>query len=249
MGDLTTNSDRLIEEARRVRDDNRSGGRHRRAGSIGEGSRDIKARHLMRKVVRALAAIGAILVAAMIAGMIIGGLGFVGVMLTALAVLTAIVVFSVFPRMKVPKRADLNKGDVRQMVGRTELWLEHQRAALPAPAARLITDMGVQLDTLGAQLETADQNHPAARDIRTLVGEVLPETIDSYRRIPAGMRGDKSAGSTPDEQVTQSLAAISRELDSINRQLSSGAMDDLAIKTRYLDYKYGENPQTKIENN
>lgn len=239
MGDLTTHSDRIIEEGRRVRDDNRAGGRHRTTGSIGKGSSQLKTQHYLRKVIRVAMAIGAILVAAIAAGMIIGGIGFVGVMLTFLAIIAAIIAFSVFPKMKVPARADLTKGDAKTMVARTELWLEHQRAALPAPAAALLDDMGVQLDTLGIQLETADPNHPATRDIRKLVGEILPETVESYRRIPQHMRSDASAGSTPNEQLTQSLTNISRELDGINRQLSTGAMDDLAIKHRYIDYKYG----------
>ncbi len=129
---------------------------------------------------------------------------------------------------------------------RTELWLEHQRAALPPPAAAVLDDMGVQLDTLGAQLQAVDPNHPAARDIRKLVGDVLPETVESYRRIPANMRRDNSAGSTPDEQVTHSLTNIAKELDSINRQLSTGAMDDLAIKHRYIDYKYGTGDDAQL---
>ena len=43
MGELTETSGRVLEEARRVRDDNRAGGRHRRAGSIGAGSAKLKA--------------------------------------------------------------------------------------------------------------------------------------------------------------------------------------------------------------
>lgn len=240
MGDLTTQSDRLIEEGRRLRDDNRDGGRHRRGGSIGRGSASIKSQHYMRKLMRVLMASFAILVGAMVAGMVLGGIGFNGIMVTFLAIVAAVVAFSVFPKMKVPKRADLTKGDVRQMVGRTELWLEHQRAALPAPAAKIVSDMGVQLDALGMQLEMVDQNHPATRDIRKLVGDVLPETVDSYQRIPAHLRGERRAGSTPDEQLTESLTNISREIDSVTRQLAEGSLDDLAIKTRYLDYKYGE---------
>ncbi len=246
MNDLTTNSDRLIEEGRRLRDDNRAGGRHRR--SIGQRSADLKVKHWVRKLVRALLATFAILVGASIAGMIIGGIGFVGVMLTIFAIAAAVVAFAAFPRMTVPKRADLTKGDVRTMVGRTELWLEHQRAALPPPAAALVSDMGVQLDALGLQLENLDPAHPVAHEVRSLVGDVLPETIDAYRRIPAHLRREKGAGaSTPDEQLTESLGKISREIDHVTRQLAQGSLDDLAIRTRYLDYKYGEAEQTSRE--
>ena len=83
--------------------------------------------------------------------------------------------------------------------------------------------------------------------VRKLVGDVLPETIDAYRRIPAGLRQEKRAGATPDEQLTESLTRISREIDHVTRQLAEGSLDDLAIKTRYLEYRYGENEQTSKE--
>ncbi|MEW4448883.1 hypothetical protein [Qipengyuania sp. JC766] len=235
MSDLTTQSDRLIEEGRILARDNRAGGRHRQTGSIGKGSAKLKMQHWTRKLVRIILAIGAIMVAAVAAGIIIGGIGFTGVMLTILAVIAAIVAFTVFPKMEVPKRADLNKGDVRQMVGRTELWLESQRAALPAPAANIVSEMGVQLDTLGMQLEAVEQDHPKTHEIRRLVGEILPETIDSYHKIPGHLRTEKRAGTTPDQQLTESLGNISKEIDAVTRQLADGALDDLAIRHRYLE--------------
>jgi hypothetical protein len=159
--------------------------------------------------------------------------------------IAAVAVLGKFPRLKTPRRADLSAtGDVRQMVGRTELWLEAQRPALPAPAIGLVDTIGLQLDTLGNQLEGLDPNHEKTREIRKLVGEDLPEMVDSYARIPAHLRAEKRAGSTPDEQVTQGLSRISEEIDSVTRQLAEGSLDDLAIRHRYLDYKYGgETPQ------
>lgn len=177
MGDLTTHSDRLIAEARIVRDDNRTGGRHRRdiAASIGKGSAAIK-RKAFLKTIRNLSIVTLmVLVGAIVIGMIINGLGFGGIVTTALVLIAAWLAVGMLGKVKIPKRAELNKGNVRQMVGRTELWLEAQRPALPAPAADLVGDMGVQLDTLGLQLEKVDQNHPAAHKVRKLVGEDLPK--------------------------------------------------------------------------
>lgn len=239
MTDLTRNSDRLLEEARRVRDDNRAGGRHRRMPSIDEGSAQLKQKHWVKKIRNIALALFAIWVATGVIGLILDGIGFVGVMALILASVVAIGVLGKYPRMKTPKRADINRGDVKQMVGRTELWLEAQRPALPPPAVTLVDQIGVQLDGLGLQLETLDQNHPKAREIRSLVGEQLPEMIDSYRRIPAHLRTEERAGSTPDKQLADSLANISGEIDSITRQLAEGSLDDLAIKHRYLDYKFG----------
>ena len=243
MGELTRDSDRIIADARRVRDDNRSGGRHRREGSIGAGSAKLKSKHLTKKLVQLVVGLVGIFVAMGIAGAVLNGIGFWGVMISFL--LMALLFGGVMmQKVKIPKRADINKGNVQQMVGRTELWLESQRPALPPPAAAIVSDMGVQLDALGLQLEGVDQNHPKAREVRSLVGEQLPEMIDSYRRIPAHMRAEEHAGSTPDRQLTESLGKISAEIDSITRQLAEGSLDDLAIKHRYLDYKFGAGAET-----
>ena len=251
MGDLTQQSNRLIEEGRILRDDNRSGGRHRRGPPIGRGSGRIRRKNLKQRLTYMVYAFVAIFVGAGLIGMAVEGIGFVGVMLTLLALAAAVAVFSRYPKVKLPKRADINRGDVQQMVGRTELWLEAQRPALPPPAAAIVNDMGVQLDALGLQLEGLDQNHPKAREVRSLVGEQLPEMIDSYRRIPTHLRTEKRAGATPDQQLTDSLGKISGEIDSITRQLAEGSLDDLAIKHRYLDYKFGEGAETspQLEDN
>ena len=97
----------------------------------------------------------------------------------------------------------------------------------------------MQLDALGAQLQHVDPAHPAAAETRKLVGEYLPETIDAYARIPAHLRREERAGATPDQQLVDSLTRISGEIDHVTRALADGALDDLAIRTRYLDYKFG----------
>lgn len=244
MNDLTRESQRLIEEGRRLRDDNRAGGRHRRALSIGEGSARVKRDHLKKKVRNVAIALFALWVGMGVLGLIIDGLGFVGVMTLVLASIVAVAVLGNYPKLKTPKLPDINKGNVQQMVSRTELWLEAQRPALPAPAVTLVDQIGVQLDGLGYQLDGLDQDHPKAREVRSLVGEQLPQMVESYRKIPSHLRTEKRGGSTPDEQLTDSLAKISGEIDSITRQLAEGSLDDLAIKHRYLDYKFGEGAET-----
>ncbi|MXP28176.1 hypothetical protein GRI58_04990 [Porphyrobacter algicida] len=240
MPDLTRESDRLLEQGRALVRDNREGGRHRRAPSIGKGSAQLKRNNLIARLRNVILAIFAIWVAGGVLGAILNGIGILGVLALIVATIVAVGIFGNFPRLKTPKRADITRGDdVQKLVGRTELWLEAQRPALPPPAAKLVDTIGVQLDGLGLQLEGLDQRHPKAREIRSLVGEQLPEMIDSYRRIPANLRREERGGSTPDDQLTQSLGTISHEIDSITRQLAEGSLDDLAIKHRYLDYKFG----------
>lgn len=237
MADEARNSDLILSQARQSLANQRAGGR--RIASIGQRSAALKREHLLRKLVRVGLATGVIVFGAMVAGLIVDGIGLTGVLVTMLAIIAAVAFFGSYPRMKMPTRASLGGGDVRSLVGRTELWLEGQRAALPAPAVKLVDTIGFQLDALGAQLDGLDQNAPAAQEVRKLVGEHLPELVSSYTAIPAHLRGEERAGRTPDQQLAESLSTISTEIDSVTRQLASGAIDNLAIRTRYLDYKYG----------
>ena len=239
MADEARNHSQIMAEARRSLADQRAGGRRRQA-PIGRGSAELRQKNLMKRIKLIAGSMTAILLAAMVIGLVIDGIGFAGIMIAFLAIVATTFLFSNYPKVRVPRRSDLNTGDVRHMVARTELWLEHQRPALPPPAVTLVDKIGVQLDALGLQLETVDPAHPAARETRKLVGETLPEMVDAYRRIPPHLRREKRAGATPDEQLTESLGKISAEIDSVTRQLADGALDDLAIRTRYLDYRYGE---------
>jgi len=232
-------SDKIMAEARRSLVFQRDGGR-RRQPPIGRGSAQLRQQNLMNRIKLIVGSMAAIIVAAIVAGLALDGIGFTGIMVVFLAIVAATFLFSSFPKVKVPKRSELNTGDVRHMVARTELWLESQRPALPPPAVTLVDQIGTQLDALGLQLETVDPAHPAAQETRKLVGETLPGMVEAYRRIPAQLRREKNAGASPDEQITESLGKISSEIDQVTRQLAAGALDDLAVRTRYLDYKYGD---------
>ena len=234
-------NDRTLSNARQSLVNNRDFGGRR--NSIGRRSAALKREHRFRKVLRIFMAVVAILIAAMGVGILIDGIGFTGIMISALAIFAAITVFGRYPRLAVPTRAALTGGDVKGLVGRTELWLESQRPALPAPAVQLVDQIGLQLDALGLQLDGLTDNAPAALEVRKLVGEHLPELVSTYTSIPRHLRGEASGGRTPDQQLAESLGKISTEIDSVTRQLAAGAIDNLAIKTRYLDYKYGAGPE------
>jgi len=247
MAGEARNHDQILAEARRSLVDQRMGGRRRHA-PIGSGSARLRQQNLMTRIKLIGGSLLAIVATAMVTGIVINGIGFPGIMIAFLAVVACTFLFSNFPKVKVPRRADLNTGDVRHMVARTELWLESQRPALPPPAVTLVDKIGTQLDALGLQLETVDPGHPAAQETRKLVGETLPGMVDAYRRIPAHLRREKNAGASPDEQIVDSLGKISNEIDQVTRQLAAGALDDLAVRTRYLDYRYGDAGEPAPEN-
>jgi len=239
MVDTTNQSDQILSAAGKSLQVQREGGTHRPGESIGKGSAGAKRKNWITRAKYFAGAVLTILVTGSIAGVVLNGIGFTGIMMIALAVMAAAFVFGNFPKVKVPKRAELKEGNPKQMVARTELWLEAQRPALPPPAVEIVDQLGVQLDSLGIQLETVDASHPSVREVRELVGEYIPETIDNYRKIPEHLRKEAHAGKNADERLTASLGKLSGEIDRVTRRMAEGALDDLAIKDRYLEYRYG----------
>ena len=239
MADDARNSDLILRQAKLSLADQRAGGRRR---PTAQGAARIKRGHFGRKLRNIAFAVVGIWLGLSIIGGIIGGVGFTGLAVGALATVAALWLFGQYPTLKMPSRADLNPNtsDVKALVGRTELWLESQRRALPAPAVKLVDTIGLQLDALGDQLVGLDQASPQAAEVRKLVGEHLPDMIDGYRKIPDHLRREERTGVTPEKQFLDGLQTISTEIDSVTRQLAAGALDNLAIKTRYLEYKYGD---------
>lgn len=229
-------SDRILAAAKQSLSVQRAGGRR----SIGQRSAEMKRRHVGRKAARMAMAVAVILLGGMIAGLVLDGIGLTGLFVLVLMAMAALAFFATFPRLKVPTLPSLNSGDVRTMVGRTELWLEAQRPALPAPSVRLVDQIGVQLDGLGVQLEGIDPAEPAVAEVRKLVGEHLPGMVESWRRIPPHLRRELREGRDADAQLADGLGKISAEIDAITRQLAAGDLDALAVRGRYLDYKYGD---------
>jgi hypothetical protein len=160
-------------------------------------------------------------------------------MLTIVALLLAAGFLATYPRLKVPDLGALNRGDVRATVGRTQLWLEAQRPALPPPASRQIDAIGLRLDALGTQLQGIDPAEPAVGDVRRLIGEHLPDMVASYTRIPAHLRAEQRGGKNADQQLAEGLSRITDEIDALSRKLAEGDIDALATEARYLDYRYG----------
>ena len=237
MTSTANKSEVIIREAANSLAIQKAGGLHRR--SIGKASAKVKRRHRGGKLMRIIIGLVGLFAAMTVAGLILDGIGFWGLMGSIILGVVMVGVLSRYPKLKVPERADLKTDNVGRLVSQTELWLEAQRKSLPPPAAKMVTYIGNQLDGLQVQLQEVDQQHPTAGQIRKLVGEDLPEMIDGYRKIPEKMRYEERAGSTPNKQLLDGLELVSNEIDSVTRQLAQGSLDDLAIRTRYLDYKYG----------
>ena len=236
-GPASNSDDTLTAAARSLR--------NVRMKPIGSKSQALRRAHFWGKLSKAAVAIGAVLIGAGIVGGIIGGIGFWGVMITALLVATAAFVLMRYPEMPLPTTESLKLTDLGTLAGKTEIWLEAQRPALPPPAVTLMQDIGIRLDQLAPQLQTLDDNDPAAREVRKLVGEHLPELINGYKRIPDSLKHKEHAGKTPAQQLVDGLKTIDREIETMTGQISRGELDKLAVRGRYLEMRYDNADSSK----
>lgn len=232
MPNIASQSDEILTNSRRALSNVRMG------NSIGMKSRALKRAHYWSKVSRAALAVGGVLLAAGIIGAIIDGIGIGGVMITALAGAAAFFAFLRYPGMPMPTIDTLRQTDLATLAGKAEIWLEAQRPALPPPAIPLVQNIGLRLDELAPQLSTLDENDPATREVRKLVGENLPELINGYKRIPDSLKRQEHAGKTPEQQLIDGLKVIDREIETMTGQISRGELDKLAVQSRYLEIKY-----------
>jgi hypothetical protein len=226
------NSDETLDGARR------SLRRVRMGPAIGSKSLALRRAHLFGKIARAALAVGVVMVGAGIVGAILNGIGFWGVMATGIIGVAAAYMLLRFPQMPMPTMESLRQTDLETLAGKTEIWLESQRPALPAPAIALVQNIGLRLDALAPQLQTLEETNPAAREVRKLVGEHLPELINSFKRIPVPLRQQDHGGKTPEQQLIDGLKTIDREIETMTGQIARGELDKLATRERYLEIRY-----------
>ena len=174
----------------------------------------------------------AILVGAIVWGMI-SPIGGSGVMAVALAMVLAWIGVILFTAEPSAKAEELPQVALKALPARTEQWLESQRPALPAPANRLIDQIGVRLEGLAPCVQQLDEREPAALEVRRLVGEELPELVRGYQRVPQQLRRQG-----PDAQLVEGLRLVESELGRMTEQLASGELDKLATQGKYLELKY-----------
>jgi hypothetical protein len=207
-------------------------------------SRALRRAHFYGKVARAAMAVGVLLVGAGIVGAIIGGIGFWGVMITGVLGAAAAYVLLRYPDMPMPTAESLRQTDLGTLAGKTEIWLEAQRPALPAPAIPIVQAIGLRLDALAPQLQTLEETNPASREVRKLVGEHLPELINGYKRIPETLRRQDNGGKTPEQQLVDGLTRIDREIETMTSQIARGELDKLATRERFLEIRYDGGGET-----
>ena len=238
MTSPASQSDQILDSARRSLRNVRMG------PPIGMKSRALRRAHFYGKVARAAMAVGVVLVGAGIIGAVIDGIGFWGVMITALLGTAAAYLLLRYPEMPMPTAESLRQTDLGTLAGKTEIWLEAQRPALPAPAIPIVQVIGLRLDALAPQLQALEESNPASREVRKLVGEHLPELINSYKRIPEPLRRQDNGGKTPEQQLVDGLKRIDLEIETMTSQIARGELDKLATRERFLEIRYDGRGET-----
>ena len=236
-------SEAILAAAQRSLTDQRAGGRRVTGPPIGRRS---AALHRASRLRRALVVGGSVLAGLVVVNVLANIVPWVLHLTGWVAALSSLVVLAMVVSAlargaapAAPSLAQLARAPARQIVVRAQLWLEGQRSEFPPQALPLLGHIGGQLDLLANQLDRIDEHAPAVAQVRALVAEHLPAVVTAYTAIPKPLRAEKHGDASPDEQLTAALTRISTEIDSVTRQLAEGALDQLAIETRFLDMKFG----------
>lgn len=192
-----------------------------------------------RKLRRIALAVLAIVAAAAVWGFI-APLGASGLLIVLGLLILSTLFLSMLPAVQEVKREKLGQVELKTLPLQTEIWLENQRKALPAPAVRLVDSIGMKLEALAPQLQQIDQNEVAALEVRRLLADHLPELVAGYRNIPEPLRRQEHNGRVPERQLVEGLEVIDREIGSMTENLAAGNLDKLATHNRFLELKYKE---------
>jgi hypothetical protein len=178
-----------------------------------------------------------VLLSAIIIGFFVP-LGISGVMLTVLAMMAAVALAVMFSGEADVIVEALPNAPIKALPHQTAQWLDQQRPMLPAPAQRLSDGIGLKLEALGTQLQTLNENEPAAAEIRRLIADELPELVRGYGRVPEALRRADTNGIIPEKQLVDGLSVVDSELTRMSEQLAKGDLEKLATQGKYLELKY-----------
>lgn len=191
-----------------------------------------------RKIANIGMAVGALIVATLVFGLIVGPIGITGLFVVAALMMLAVVLFSIWPGEErvVDYKEDMpNKAVVQRLDG----LLLRKRAALPSPAATRIDAISRQLPLLESRLAETNILDPLAQDARRLMGKHLPELIERYERVPPAYRHERDGeGLTVDERLIAGLDAAKDALGDLGRKLAHEDMTAFESQGRFIESRY-----------
>jgi len=191
-----------------------------------------------KRVAAAVIAVGLVMAATIVLGVIVDGIGLGGFVL-ALVAMAAAGLYFLLPRREKPIVDYKEDMPNQAVVQRLDSLLVRKRAALPAPAARQIDAISRQLPLLEGRLAETQMLDPLAQDARRLMGKHLPELIERYERVPAAYRAERDGeGLTVDERLVQGLDAANAALGELGRKLAREDMDAFETQGRFIESRY-----------
>lgn len=193
-----------------------------------------KTRSVGRRLRNMLLGALAVVLSAFLFGMFVAPLGFLGIVVTALAAMTAMAFLSSWPREREPTLEALPQVALPALPAQVEDWLETQRKALPAPAVREVDRIMAQLDALSPQLKKLDPTSPMAEDARRLLGDHLPRLVRSYAEVPATHRASPEASA----HFREGLKVVGTEIDRMTTTIARESLTALEVEGRFLETRY-----------
>lgn len=199
--------------------------------------RQMAAENAGKRVGRALAVGGAIVVGLILWGLVIGPIGTTVLVLAVLLGLIGMVMAGVWNK-NVPQPSDLAEASPNAMPAATEAWLYRQR--LPAAASPHVDAIGVLLGTLEVQLARVPPTDPIAQDLSRLLGKHLPDLVERYTRVPPDQRARTidSDGRTVESTLVEGLKVVADELARASDALAAADRDAVVVQGKFLEKRY-----------
>lgn len=193
-----------------------------------------RGRSVARRMWRMMLGVLAVLVGALVFGLAVAPLGFTGILLTLALSVMVMLLLARYPRDRDPTVEALPQAGLALLPAQVEDWLDSQRKALPAPAAREIDRIMVQLDAITPDLKTLVPADPRADEAHRLLSDHLPRLVRSYTDVPDRFRRDAAVQG----QLTQGLQTVRTELDRLSKDLAKDRLTALEVEGRFLETRY-----------
>jgi hypothetical protein len=193
-----------------------------------------------------------VIIPSMIAGgKLLGPLGMEGLGTTSLllALSYALILFFTFRRRSEQQpalQARPAAAAIAQLPAQTDDWLDQQRNFLPYVAHGQLDSIATRLEAIAPQVQSLDPNQPVASELRRLLGEELPELVQSYCKVPVALRQKPlHDGPSPERQLLDGLQTIEHQIGRLHERLAADDLNALATHQRYLDLKYKPDDELK----
>ena len=188
----------------------------------------------VRRLTRMFGGAFAVALIAFIWGVFVAPIGFSGVMLTVLLMFAVFCLLAVYPKTRDVVVETLPEQPLKALPAQVEDWLDLQRRALPAPAARDVDRIMVQLDGLAPDLKALQPADPRAEEARVLLSDHLPRLVRSYTEVPPRYRDQPETRA----RLREGLKTVSDELDRLSRDLARDRLNALEVEEKFLESRY-----------